>query len=464
MVTNMNWGSLQGAPQENPQPQLNQPETKTISGPGKSWGPLQSPSTYQGPVDPTADESTFGYLARNAVSNIARAGERALGKFGDIQELSQRLLREKPEFGGVLGTTLHSMMGDEAWNSMLGKGKFAPQLPTSEKFQEATEALTGEYTKPKTKGEARLQEFSGDIGSVGRRIPQESLARNLVNNVGIPAAANVAKGTIEELGLGEEKANWAKTGVWLTLSLLNNVNARAHAANLMNQGRQGFGPNVVVNVPRYENNLNGVARNMLQGDPRSALAQQQIAGIRTDIANGQNTMDNLMTRYDAINAAKRDIGLFELNRADRRAAIRNIDQVRHVVRNEIRTLGASNPAALQSWENGVRSFATIHQSQNISNFVRNNLRGPIAKSVLTGLFGAGAFKAPLITAGAAGAVPAAYKVGQVAYRVWNDPTLARYYWESLRAAARQDAPVFLQNFNKLDKKYNKDYEEKSKKK
>jgi len=223
--------------------------------------------------------------------------------------------------------------------------------------------------------------------------------------------------------------------------LISGVNANQFAAGMVNQGRNGFNNNLRVSVPRYEGDLNQVSRRMLQGDPRSALAQQQIAGIRNDIQNGQTSMRDLMTRYDAINAAKRDRGLFELGRTDRNAAIRNINDVLGVVRNEITTLGRANPQALRSWQDGMAAYATIHRSNAIKNTVESWMTGPYAKFAQTatgGLFlggvGGAAYKGlAAYGAGASAGTQAIYKTGQVAYRVTQDPNLRRYYWNSVNA-------------------------------
>jgi hypothetical protein len=426
-----------------------------------SWGNFQSPSTYQGEPDPTAEESTLGYFGRLLFSNVARAGERYLGKYGDVEQGVKTLLSKAPASMGLMGKALQSMMGQEGWDRFVGvQNQIAP---TSEDVKKMTLAATGDYTKPKTKGERIGQEFSADVGSmVGAR--GATRARTMILNLGIPAAGQAAKETVAELGFGEDAGNRSKLAAQVALALLEGVNAPAYAAQLMNEGRNGFGPGVVANVPHYENEINQVARRMYQGDPRSALAQQQIAGIRNDMQNGQTSMRDLMNRYDALNAAKRDRGLFELGRTDRRAAIRNINEVRDAVRRQIEHIGSVNPEALQSWQNGVQAFSVIHQSNAITNNINRWLSGPIGKGAVSTLFGAtayGAIKAPAV-AGTLGAGAAlGYKATQVAMRVWQDPNLANYYWQAMRAAAQNNGPMFLANYNNLNRVYEKKYGQES---
>ncbi len=424
-----------------------------------SWGDFQSPTTYQGEPDPTAEENLLGYAVRNIASNASRLGEQFFGRHGNVEKFGKDILTSYPKAGGLLGWALSELMGPESWERMV-RGEPGNQqiLPTSENLKEFSQKATQGYTEPKTPGEKKFQGFTEGVGSTisGRTFRNPTVKSIALNNILIPAAADVTKEIVEDLGFGKDKANMAKMAVWFPLSLAANVDASKFAANLMNRGRNGFNPSLTANTPRYKSSIDNVSKNMLQGDPRSSLAQQQLAGINNDISNGQLSIKDLMTRYDAINAAKRDRGLFALNVRDRKVAIKSIDQVRDAVREEIQHLGQSNPQALQDWQNGVRAFSTIHRSQAISNTVEKWAKGPYSK-LLSGpaaaLFGVGSYggaKAPLIAGPAAVGAPALYKTGQVVYRMWNDPRLANYYWRAVGAAQSENLPAFMNNYNKLN--------------
>lgn len=424
------------------------------------WGDFDSTETYQGEPDPTEEESTVGYFARNIAANASRLGEQVLGKYGNIEKMGKDILSNYPQSGGLLGWGLSQLVGPEKWEQMV-KGQPGKQqmFPTSENLKEFSQEATGGYTKPKTSGEEKFQEYTEDVGAtLGGRRPI-NLRNVAVNNVGIPVAANVVKDTVRGLGFGEDKGTVAKLGTWLALSLSGNVNAPQYASRLMNEGRNGIPNNVPINVQRIQNRLQNVLNSpqLLQSDPRTALARQQINAIQNDLANGQTSVRSMMNGYDGINAAKRNRGLFELNRSDQNFARRSIDQVRDAVRDEIMDAGSNYPQALNSWRNGIQAWAVIHQSRALTNTIDSWARGPYAK-ILTGpaagLFGVGAysgFKAPIV-AGPIGIVgPAAYKTLQTAYRAWEDPRLAQYYWNAINAANLENAPAFINNYNKLNK-------------
>ncbi len=428
----------------------------------KNWGSFQDPDTYQGKPNPTQDESWLGYMARNIASNASRVVEQVAGRYGNIEKFSKDVLSSNPALGGFLGTAYSELLGKDRWESLV-KGSPGQQqlLPTSEDFKKASQTLTKGYTTPKTKGEEKFQNAIEDIGSTlsGRSAPQLN-RQSAVNHLLIPAAANVAKETVEGLGFGEDKANLAKIAVWFPAMLANNVNGRVYAANLMNNARNQFSPTLQANIPRFEQRLNNLLNqpNLLISDPRSALARQAINTIQNDISNGQTNIQSLLTMYDGINALKRSRGLFELGRNDRNFARRSIDNVLGAIREEITDVGRNNPQALQNWENGLSAWRTIHQSNAISNFVQNLANGPY-KGIITGpaagLFGAlgySASKAPLfLSGGASAAIPLAYQTGKTIYRMMNNRNLYNYYWNAISAATRNNASSFISNYLKLNK-------------
>lgn len=479
--------SRQKTPEQLKQPQkieaqqepVNQPESSNPESANHFWSSKPTPTTY---VDPKKfdEESSFGYVVRNVLSNASRVAEGALGGYGNLKEMVENLAVKYPKATGFLGYGLYHLMGPEKWEQMIkGRGDVTGNIspPSSSDLRQNVEELTGSYTKPRTKVEGALQELSSDIGAtltpglkmrgprINRRIPEP-----VMNHVLIPAAANAVKqGAVEGLGFKEDKGEIAKMASWMTLSLLGSVDARQFANSLMNDGRQGMPAYLSANVNRLINNLRQAERQMLSNDPRTALAISQIRGIENDIANGQTSVRDLMNRYDSINATKRSKGMFEIGRADQAYARNAIDTVLSVVRNEIEHLGQNAPNALRSWQNGLRAQSVIHRSQSISNYVQDLAKTSEGKFKLGAagvLFTGGATKAALATpalTGAVGATGAAgYKTAQIAYRVINDPNLARYYWNAITAAEANNANAFIKNYNQLEKGLEEDDRKKGK--
>jgi len=75
-------GSMLSAPQKASEKETAGPEPKQ-----NDWGNFQSPTTYQGPVDPTADEGMFDYLLRGSARLGSRVSEQALGAVGNVEKL-----------------------------------------------------------------------------------------------------------------------------------------------------------------------------------------------------------------------------------------------------------------------------------------------------------------------------------------------------------------------------------------
>lgn len=474
------WGQFQKTNETVQEEDLQQEYSQEVSGQVEDqqvpqgekpqWGNFLSPSTFQGPADDKEQESMFDYLVRNTISNASRIGEQVAGRFGNIEKFGKDLLVNLPQTGGLIGWGISQLVGPEKWERMVrGPIKDQTLFPTSEQFKQASQTLSKGYTKPKTKGEERLQGFTEDVGAIlsGRpniaQVPlRNPLAQRAINSLVIPAVANGTKAIVEDAGFGEDKANMAKMAIWLPLSLAANINATAFASQLMNRGRQGVPANLHADIPRFTASLDAIERSplLLSSDPRTALARQVLNGIRNDVANGQTNSQSLFTMYDAVNAAKRNRGMFELNRGDQAFARRSINQVRDAVRNEIMQVGQNHPEALQNWQNGVQAWATIHQSNAISNWVESIAKGPYAKMIsgpAAALFGVGTLGTAksfpgFMSGGAAAAIPASYKTGQAIYRMWNNENLMNYYWRAISAAQQENAPAFINNYNKLNEK------------
>lgn len=464
------------------QPQQNFQEKKT-SEKKIEWGDFKTPVSYQGEPNILEDQGWFEYIGKNALANASRVAEQSFGRYGNIEKFAKDTLVNFPKVGGIIPWAISELMGQEKWERLIkGRPDQEHQLfPTSQQIKTASEKLSGGLTKAQTPGQEKFQEFTEDVaasylGGKKSPAPMRSQAKQMtINHLLIPAAANVTKQIVKETGFGEDKANLAKTAVWLPLFLAGNISAPQHASHLMNEGRNGLPNTLQSNVPRFTQRLDSVSNSnfLLHSDPRSAIARELLSGVRKNIANGQTNIQSLMTTYDGINAAKRSRGLFELGKqSDRTFARKAIDEVRNAVRDEIMDVGANHPKALESWRNGVQAWSVIHQSNAVTNWIEDVAKGPYAK-ILTGptaaLFGIGSLgtvKSPLVSLTGAAAAPAAYKTGQTLYRMWNDERLASYYWKAYGAASEQNLPVFLSNYNKLDKERKKldSVEKKSKRK
>jgi hypothetical protein len=420
------------------------------------WGDFKTPDTYQGEIDSQADEGFFKPLLDYTIIGASRLGEQLAGRYGNIEKFAKDTLVNLPTTGGILGYAISELVGPDNWRKLIqGPGEPQQYLPTSQNIKDLFQGLTGEYTTPKGKAQEAFSEFAEDVGATLIR----GRAPTIGNNILIPAAANTSKQILKETGFGEDKANIAKMAVWLPLSLANNVNAPRFASQLMNQGRNGVPDNLQIVVPRLQNRIAQLRRDpqILHADPRSALARAELDAIERDLANGQTSVRSMMNTYDGVNAAKRSRDMFSLTRADQGFATNQINKVRDAIREEIQQSSAAYPQAMQNWNNGINAWATIHRSNAITNQIERWAKGPYAK-ILTapaaGLFGIGSFgvyKAPLVSGTGAAVLPAAYKTGQTLYRMWNNPNLANYYWNSINAVNQNNLPAFLNNYNKLNK-------------
>lgn len=424
------------------------------------WGDFQTPSTYQGEEDATADEGFFEYIGRNIVTNNSRLNEQILGRPGNIEKFVKESLSEpKGKVDQAILGGLIDWFGKDKWERMI-KGPPGRQqlLPTSENLKEFSEKATGGLTKPKTEGEEKFQKYTESVGQAfsGR-------APTWMNNFVTPVVSNAIGQVVEDTGFGKDKANMAKMALWTSLTLANNVNAPQHASRMMNEGREGIPQNVNVDVVRMQNRLHQLQRDpqILNADPRSALARQEIVAIERDLANGQVGVGSFMNTYDGVNAVKRNRDMFSLSRNDQNYAKRQIDKVRNAVRDEIMHSASQYPEALNNWRNGIQAWAVIHRSNALTNWIEGLARGPYGKAIAgpaAGLFGVGAYgvsKVPIVAGSSSIALPASYKTAQTMYRMWQDPNLRNYYFRAIGSAINEDSRAFISEYQKLNDRLEK---------
>lgn len=434
------------------------------------WGDFETPTTYQGEPDPTVDEDFFDTLKRNMYANASRLFEQTAGRTGNTEKFLKDVTANYPQSLGVVGWATAKLIGKGRWENIFRGDPEFQMAPTSKQIKRASEEITGGYTSPKNEYERAFQEFTEDVGALYTGQP-ESRGKAAFNKLLVPAAANVTKETVKYLGFGEDKANLAKIAVWLPLTLAGNVNAKEYASELMNKGREGLPEHVQADVPRFMKRLGDVRNKLLTSDPRNAAAIAQINQIERDIANGNISGRSLMRMYDGVNAAKQNRSLFELGSPGSvRYARGSMNEINNAIRSEIFDIGANYPDVIDNWQNGVNAWATIHQSNAVTNYVQDVAKGPYAKMITgpaAGLFGVtayGASKVPLVSATGTVAAPALYKTGQTLYRMWNNPTLANYYWNAVNAALSQNRNAFISNYNKLNKGLEKSISAEDKKK
>ncbi len=424
------------------------------------WGDFLTPDTYQG-EDNKEDEGTLQYIVRNSISNASRLAEQVTGKYGNIEKFAKDTLVSMPKSGGLVSWAISELVGPERWEQIVRGPKGQEQLlPTSENLQQASEELSDGYTKAKTPGEKKFQEYTQTIGSIatGRtpaNLTRGPVAQMAINKLLIPSAATATKQIVEGLGFGEDKANLAKLAVWIPMTLAGNINAPAYASSLMNKGRN-IPASVNINVPRMNQALDNLEKTLLNADPRTVIARQQLSAIRNDLSNGQTSIRSSMQTYDGINAAKRSKGMFEMGSGDRKFARNKVNEVLSVVRDEIDDAGKQFPNEINSWKQGVQAWSVIHQSNAMKNWVEDLVKGPYGKSLgssVLSLFGIGAYSAksaPFVAGTLGAGTTAGYKAGTTVYRILQDPKLAKYYWDSVNAATAENIPEFIRYQNKLN--------------
>ena len=429
------------------------------------WGNFKTPSTYQATNE--NDERLDQFLFRNFAANLGKVTTTVAGMPGNLESAGRKTF-------GAVGNAIKSLIGEKAWQKtgqagapIFEQAEKTQLLPTSQELFEKANKEAGGMLSPRSRAEAVTQNITEDVtaslmpfGKFG-----STPMRQFVNHVATPIAANIAQESVKQLRFGDKAADITKAGIWTGLTLATNINAKAHASELMNRGREGIPDNVYANVHDLQTDLRNLARNnnFVVADPRSQLARKAINDIESQLANGQGSIRSLMSTYDGINALRRSKDMFDMTRADQAFARSRIADVQKVLRKHITDMRSVYPEAIESWENGLSAWGTIHTSDFIVNKIEELIRSPVGKQVSKAALpafgigsGAGIASNPAIAGAGAVGLGTLYKGGQVGYRIATNPVLSRYYWNAAAAAAKGNTGMLAKSLDKLGKALEKE--------
>jgi hypothetical protein len=413
--------------------------------------PEQEVLQRQNEFNPLEEEDIQRDIEKSQARTTSRIGERILGFPGDVQNLIRSFVPEslQPYVMGV-------------------------PLPSSQQLQEFSEKASLGYTKPENEIQEKTDEFVGDIGSM--MIPGGP-GYSLSRNIGIPLAGAVVKEATDN--------DYAKMGTMFFLDLISGKRAQIpgqrrglggsqrYINSLFDQARQSLPEGAhFVDVSPMVDCLNTERAILMRGggSPSRQQGIDRIDRLLTRINNGQMDVHEFMPARESINELITTLGgwNFELPPAIRRRSIANLNRIKGSLIEAGENYGRQeNPQFFQSWRDANEAQTVLSRSNVVANFIQRNIgrfaTHPITKS-LFGLITAGSsiFK-PSVGAVGLGAL-GIYEAGKLLYRVYESPTLRRFYSNAVRGAINGQKGVLTSNVEKLDKEIKKEEKEKEKKK
>jgi hypothetical protein len=392
------------------------------------------------------EETTPQKIGRGVARSGARSLETLLGVPGDVQELLLSLVGEGAKKLGVPEETVET-----AKKFSKDFGMF-PGLKTSTEIREKiTEPLTGEYLKPKTKGEELSDDIVQDATSL--LIPTKSpkglkVGKHILRAFGTAAGANLASELAGGLGAEETGKTAAKLGSMMLLGSIGKDSPKKYINNLYSQAEEAIKGAPKIDAKELGKNLKTLEKSLKSGlgAPSEKAVLSKLEELQKKIKKGQIGVDELWASKRSINEEMTK-ALFDTPSKAAKARAKNLfKQVNRDLNKELAKYGQQNKTFGNAFKNAEEGYAALQQSQLLGNFIKKNAKYTPLSPLLYPLVQA----VPSPTAAGALGGAAAYKTGQIGYRLAKSPTLRKYYSQVLKEASRENAVGMNRALVKLD--------------
>lgn len=391
-------------------------------------------------------ETTSQKIRRGLARSGARGVEAILGLPGDVQELVLSLVGSGARKLGVPEETVKTA---KEFSKDFG---ILPGLMTSTEVREKiTEPLTGEYLKPRSKAEELSDDIVQDAATL--LIPMKSpkslkVGKHILKAFGTAAGANAASELAGKLGAEETGKTAAKLGSIMLLGSMGRSSPKKYIQNLYSQAEEA-----IIGAPKVEakelgKNLKTLEKGLKKGlgAPSEKAVLSKIIDLQKKIKKGRIGVDELWSSKRSINEEMTK-ALFDTPSKAAKARAKNLfKQVNRDLNKELAKYGQENKAFGDAFKSAEEGYAALQQSQLLGNFIKKNAKYTPLSPLLYPLVQL----APSPTAAGALGGAAAYKTGQIAYRLAKSPTLRKYYSQVLKEASRENAPAMNRALRKLD--------------
>lgn len=381
-------------------------------------------------------------LHRLPVQAVKGAAATLPGIFGDILSLP---------YAGV-NAAVSALGGSNVPYEESALGKIIPTTQSHIKTLE--EGIP--YLKPKNKIESFISDVASDATSLA--MPAGTLAKaglrgtNLTRSFLTSLGANTAGATVADLTGDPQKGAYTKMGAMFLFSALNKPGAQKEVGKLYQEADKLLPEHAIVNSSRLESEMNGLKNKILHGRgvqdlaPSEKFVIDQADTILRQVHQGQSNVGTLKSALRSLNENLQK-AIFEApDKASKVRAKKLAKQINRNVNETLADYGKTNPEWWKAQKAANEGFATLQQSNFITNFIEKNVKhGTIAHGLMHALG---------IGVGAAGYLP--YEATKLAYRISKSPTLAKHYARVVSSAAAENASVMNKELSKLDEELKKE--------
>lgn len=352
-------------------------------------------------------------VGRHASRIASRVAETIGGIPGDLQSLF-----ESGIFSGFEALT----------------GKKLPELaksrhfPTSEELQEASEELSGGFTKAQNPQEETIDEFAKTVSSlVGPMKFRKAL--------GVGVGSQLAKEGIKVLGLGEGTQEAGKLGTMFLLSAMNPKGAMNFASSQYKKAND-LAKGASIQAKELSNNLNTMISDLEKGfttAPKEAVmkpARQILEKINT--GNGKINVQDLT-------AAKRDVSTLMGDPSILKREKKLLKHLGSEIDKAIKPFEKMRPEFAKAYRPANEIYSAVMEGSKASNFLQKTLG---MKSVIGATLAEAALGHPeaiIPTVAGATSIIGAARTADFFTRLSKSSELRKYYSKVLLSAAKEDA-------------------------
>lgn len=376
--------------------------------------------------------------------------------------------KKHPKLREFLKDPLSSLGKHRATIEEIERGSLSPgessvfeKFPTSEEIRQditkpASKAITGEenYLEPKNEAEKFAQEFSQDILRLS--LPGSG-AQSWAQRIGLSFAGNSAKEIANQLGYDPSTQELAKFGALGVLSLAQLGNAPRFAREFFNDTKSLMPRGVRFNTQPLQNELAKIKNSQWykgHPTPSTKAAREMISSIEKRIKTGTLSVQDGMTLRENINELANNLGAFKVSGTSYGPHVANLNEVRSaLIKGMEQTVGKQYPSWWKQYQDANTAFAITQRSGALGNFIAHNYAKPLLSDAGKVLFGNALAKgaAGVAQLGIAGAsIATGAKAITLANRIYQSPTLRRYYADVVQQAARGNVAAMTSALEKFD--------------
>lgn len=389
------------------------------------------------PSPPPEQPSLAQEGTRQVARTASRIGESIAGFPGDIFSLVNEFIA-KPAVEFATGKP-----GVSYEETPLGK-----VLPTTATHRKRLESAFPKTLKPQNEIEKFSDQVVSDAASIFSGSGEAKLGKNILSGLLKSLGANTTGALVGDLTKNESASEATKLGTLLLLSTFDKPAAAKHVSQLYKPLEEKASKLAPVRADKLETDLNLLKQKMLKGTlaPSEDFVVKEIDAVLQKISNGKITPEEAWASKRSLNE-KLTKFLYDIPKKTDQARARKLAQrISHSLDDVLLETKNQDPKFYKDLKSANKAFEAIAKSSKLTNWAENNLKHSPLTVGLVHFFGLPG------VAQAGGALLAPYEATKILYRIHKSPELRKYYAQTLKAMAQENAPVFNKSIKKLDDK------------